>query len=168
MTITDASAVAVNIPTPAMTSFFGLAGASICMILSCLGSAYGMSKAGVAVTSIGINHPEKIVKSLIPVVMAGMLGIYGVLIAIILITTKGIPFSPLLTYPSSLPVTLYDRIEFQGILWFCGSLAVGFTALASGVAIGLVGDSGATQIEALSLSLPSSLSSTLLFVCVCL
>lgn len=86
--------------THAMTSFFSLAGAFFCMVMASVGSAYGMSKAGVAVTSIGILHPEKIVKSLIPVVMAGMLGIYGVLISIIIVTSKGIIF--LLSYSSIL------------------------------------------------------------------
>jgi V-type H+-transporting ATPase proteolipid subunit len=102
MTITEAHTAAptapVITPTPAMTSFFGLGGAALCMILASLGSAIGMAKAGVAVTSIGILHPEKIVKSLIPVVMAGMLGIYGVLIAIIVITSKGITYL-LFLYP---------------------------------------------------------------------
>jgi len=114
-------------PTPAMTSFFGLGGAAICMILASLGSAYGMAKAGVAVTSIGILHPDKIVKSLIPVVMAGMLGIYGVLIAIVLITSK---------------IRVTGQTEFQGVFWFCGSIGVGLTSLVAGLAIGLVGDSG--------------------------
>lgn len=88
--VASVMAVAPLEPTPAMATFFGLGGAFFCMVLASLGSAYGMSKAGVAVTSIGILHQEKIVKSLIPVVMAGMLGIYGVLVSIIVVTSKGI------------------------------------------------------------------------------
>jgi len=116
-----------TVPTPAMASFFGLGGAALCMILASLGSAYGMAKAGAAVTSIGILHPEKIVRSLIPVVMAGMLGIYGVLIAIIVITSK---------------VKSDNVTEFQAIAYFLGSLAVGLTSLCAGWAIGVVGDAG--------------------------
>jgi V-type H+-transporting ATPase proteolipid subunit len=58
------------------------------LVFTAIGSAYGMAKSGVAVTAIGIMHHDKLMKSLIPVIMAGMIGIYGVLIAIVLTTTK--------------------------------------------------------------------------------
>lgn len=57
------------------------------------GSAYGTAKAGVGIASIGVLKPELIYKSLIPVIMAGILGIYGLIIGIILIG-KGKPNSP--------------------------------------------------------------------------
>jgi len=101
------------------------------LVFSAIGSAYGMAKAGVAVTSIGIIHPDKLMKSLIPVIMAGMIGIYGVLIAIVLTTTK---------LKSGLDGEMLS--DFSGIVCFAGGLACGLSGLAAGIAIGVVGDSG--------------------------
>jgi len=39
----------------------------------------------VGIASVGIYRPEILMKSLIPVVMAGILGIYGMIVAVILI-----------------------------------------------------------------------------------
>jgi V-type H+-transporting ATPase proteolipid subunit len=54
-----------------------------------LGAAYGTSKAGTGISSISIWRPNVVMKSLIPVVMAGILGIYGMIVAVI-ISQKGI------------------------------------------------------------------------------
>jgi len=115
-------------PTTNFAAFMGTMGMVASLAFACIGSAYGMAKAGVAVCSIGINNPDKLMKSLIPVIMAGMIGIYGVLISIILVSTK-IPTKP--NYP-----------DFQGILGLGGGLACGLSGLAAGIAIGVVGDSG--------------------------
>lgn len=53
-----------------------------------IGAAYGTAKAGVGVASIAINRPELIMKSIIPVIMAGMVGIYGLIIAVFLSTNS--------------------------------------------------------------------------------
>lgn len=57
-------------------SFFGFAGAASALIFSNLGAAYGTAKAGVGVASMGVMKPELVMRSIIPVVMAGVLGIY--------------------------------------------------------------------------------------------
>jgi len=49
-----------------------------------IGAAYGTAKSGVGISSIGVLKPELIMKSIIPVVMAGILGIYGMIVAVIL------------------------------------------------------------------------------------
>ena len=49
-----------------------------------LGAAYGTAKSGVGVSSMGVMKPDLIMKSIIPVVMAGVLGIYGLIVAVIL------------------------------------------------------------------------------------
>lgn len=51
-----------------------------------LGAAYGTAKSGVGISSMGVLKPELIFKSIIPVVMAGILGIYGLIVCIILQT----------------------------------------------------------------------------------
>lgn len=50
-----------------------------------MGAAYGTAKAGAGIASMGVLKPELIMKSLIPVVMAGILGIYGMIVSVILI-----------------------------------------------------------------------------------
>ena len=49
-----------------------------------LGAAYGTAKSGVGVSSMGVMKPDLVMKSIIPVVMAGVLGIYGLIVAVIL------------------------------------------------------------------------------------
>lgn len=51
-----------------------------------IGSAYGTMKASVGICSTGVNKPTLILKSLVPVIMAGILGVYGLIVAVILIT----------------------------------------------------------------------------------
>jgi ATP synthase proteolipid subunit len=47
-----------------------------------MGAAYGTAKSGVAVAFMGVMLPELVMKSIVPVIMAGVLGIYGLIIAI--------------------------------------------------------------------------------------
>ena len=52
-------------------------------IFSCsagFGAAYGTAKAGVGIASMGVLRPELVMKSIVPIVMAGVLGIYGLII----------------------------------------------------------------------------------------
>lgn len=50
-----------------------------------LGAAYGTARSGVAIGSIGVLKPDLVMKSIIPVIMAGILGIYGMIVAVILL-----------------------------------------------------------------------------------
>ena len=49
------------------------------------GAAYGTAKSGIGISTMGVLKPDLIVKSVVPVVMAGILGIYGLIIAVILL-----------------------------------------------------------------------------------
>ena len=49
-----------------------------------LGAAYGTAKSGVGIASMGVLKPELIFKSIVPIIMAGILGIYGLIVAVIL------------------------------------------------------------------------------------
>ena len=49
-----------------------------------MGAAYGTAKSGVGISSMGVLKPELIFKSIVPVIMAGILGIYGLIVAVIL------------------------------------------------------------------------------------
>ena len=43
-------------------------------------------KASVGICSVAINSPAVILKSIVPVIMAGILGVYGLIVGVILIT----------------------------------------------------------------------------------
>ena len=75
---------------------------------------------------MGVLKPDLIVKSLIPIIMAGILGIYGLIIAVIIVGS---------TDYSSLTM-------FTGFKQFASGICCGFSALAAGLAIGIVGDGG--------------------------
>ena len=78
-----------------------------------------------------IQEPELIMKSLIPVVMSGILAIYGLVVAVLISGN----ISPTEEY------TLYNGAMHLG----CG-LCVGFACLSSGYAIGIVGDVGVRKV----------------------
>jgi V-type H+-transporting ATPase 16kDa proteolipid subunit len=50
-----------------------------------MGAAYGTAKAGVGIMKSGVIVPELIWKNLIPIIMAGVNGIYGLITAIIIL-----------------------------------------------------------------------------------
>ena len=53
----------------------GYIGAASCMILANFGSAWGTWKAGLGVCKMGIDYPKGVIKNIVPIVMAGVLGI---------------------------------------------------------------------------------------------
>lgn len=53
-------------------------------LITDLGAAFGTAKSGVGVCSVGVMRPDLIMKSILPVVMAGVLGIYGIIMSIII------------------------------------------------------------------------------------
>lgn len=62
------------------------------MILASWGSAWGTWRAGLGVCQMGIDHPKGVIKNIVPIVMAGVLGIYGLIVSVIItqsITSPG-------------------------------------------------------------------------------
>ena len=57
-----------------------------------LGAAYGTAKSGVGIASMGVLKPELIFKSIVPIIMAGILGIYGLIISVILSSKSKLVF----------------------------------------------------------------------------
>jgi V-type H+-transporting ATPase proteolipid subunit len=45
------------------------------MILANFGSAWGTWKAGLGVCKMGVDYPKGVIKNIVPIVMAGVLGI---------------------------------------------------------------------------------------------
>jgi V-type H+-transporting ATPase proteolipid subunit len=59
-------------------------GVASALVFCNLGASYGTAKSGVGIASLGVIDGSKIYKALIPIIMAGILGIYGVIVAAIL------------------------------------------------------------------------------------
>ena len=75
--------------------------------------------------SMGVLKPDLVMRSIIPVVMAGILGIYGVIVSVIL--NQGIG----------------EEYTFKkAYAHLAAGLCVGVSSLAAGLAIGIVGDAG--------------------------
>ena len=66
-------------------AFFGFMGVACALVFANLGAAYGTAKSGVGICSMGVLKPDLIIRAVIPVVMAGILGIYGLIVSVILI-----------------------------------------------------------------------------------
>jgi len=96
------------------------------MVFSTVGAALGTSKAGIGIAGIGTFKPELIMKSLIPVVMSGIIAVYGLVVSVLIAGS----LSPRVDYPL-----------FAGFVHLGAGLACGLTGLAAGYAIGFVGDS---------------------------
>jgi V-type H+-transporting ATPase proteolipid subunit len=104
--------------------FFGMLGAAAALSLSNVGAAYGTAKSGVAVAHLGMIHPNRVMRGLVPVVMAGILGIYGLIVAVII----------------SNNIKSDGYTLFAGFLHLAAGCAAGMASLASGYAIGVIGD----------------------------
>jgi len=111
---------------PTYVAFFGVMGATSAMVFSALGAAYGTAKSGTGIAAMAVMRPQLIMKSIIPVVMAGIIAIYGLVVAVLI--TNGLKNEGYKMFKS-----------------FCdlgAGLSVGLSGLAAGFAIGIVGDSG--------------------------
>lgn len=53
-------------------------------LLLALGAAYGTAKSGCGISAMAVMRPEFIMKSVIPVVMAGIIAIYGLVVAVLI------------------------------------------------------------------------------------
>ncbi|KAG1772277.1 ATP synthase subunit C-domain-containing protein [Suillus bovinus] len=111
---------------PPYAPFFGFAGVASAMIFSTVGAAFGTAKAGIGIAGLGTFKPELIMKSLVPVVMAGIIAVYGLVVSVLiagnLTPSKGYPLA-------------------AGFIHLGAGISCGMTGIAAGYAIGLVGDS---------------------------
>jgi V-type H+-transporting ATPase proteolipid subunit len=105
-----------------------------------IGSAYGTAKAGVGIMAMGVRSPELLMKNIIPVVMAGVLGIYGLIVAVIL--------NGKMVKPDAYGYSTYS--QFNGYAHLAAGLCAGFCSLASGLAIGISADAGTRAVGAQS------------------
>lgn len=69
---------------PPFAPFLGFAGVFFAMAFSSLGSAIGTAKSGIGIAGVGVYKPELIMKSLIPVVMSGIIAVYGLVVSVLI------------------------------------------------------------------------------------
>merc|ERR1719456_881397 len=69
---------------PTSAPFFGFMGVTSALVFANIGAAYGTAKSGVGISSMGVMNPGLVMRNIIPVVMAGVLGIYGLIVAVII------------------------------------------------------------------------------------
>jgi len=121
---------------PSWALSVGYLGVASAMVLSNWGSAWGTWKAGVSLVHTGIRHPGSVMKNVIPVVMAGVIGIYGLIVSVIL--AQNIPT------PSNERVNSYSI--YSGMAHLAAGLCCGISGLAAGGCIGIVGDHGVRSV----------------------
>merc|ERR1711874_453626 len=63
--------------------FFGYMGIAAALIGGNLGAAYGTAKSGVSICFVASKRMDLLFKSIIPVIMAGILGIYGLIVSVL-------------------------------------------------------------------------------------
>jgi len=117
---------------PSWAPFFGYAGAASCIILANWGSAWGTWKAGLGVCNMGVNYSKGVIKNIVPIVMAGVLGIYGLIVSVII--------SQAVNAPSNNGKTQYS--VYNGWSHLAAGLCCGLSCLVAGGTIGVIGDCG--------------------------
>lgn len=111
---------------PAYTPFLGCLGILCGVVLACAGSAVGTAKCGIGLCSASMINKSTIVRALIAPIMAGIIGIYGLVFAIVIL----------------------DSIKSEGYhllsAWshLGGGISVGVCGLSAGVTIGIAGQYG--------------------------
>merc|ERR1711897_18901 len=116
-------------PCDPSSAFFGFMGVTSALVFANIGAAYGTAKSGVGISSMGV------MRNIIPVVMAGVLGIYGLIVAVIIQGSIDSPQNGMSKY------SLYT-----GFAHLAAGLCCGLSGLAAGMAIGIVGDAGVRAV----------------------
>lgn len=90
---------------------------------------------------MGVLRPDLLIKCVVPVIMAGIIAIYGLVVSVLISGDSKFSFNTInrvidpLTVKS--PMSLY-----AGFIQLGAGLSVGLAGLAAGFAIGIVGDAG--------------------------
>ena len=125
---------------PPYAPALGFIGAACALVFSNLGAAIGTGKAGIALSATGVARPDLTFKNIIPVVMAGVLGIYGLIVAVIIATGVAAFSSGSGTYS--------DYTLYTGFSHLAGGLTVGLCSLSCGICVGVAGDAGIRSVAA--------------------
>ncbi|KAH8283538.1 hypothetical protein KR018_005041 [Drosophila ironensis] len=116
---------------PPYGPFYGAMGVAFAMTFTSIGAAYGTAVSGAGIANTAVMRPELVMKSIIPVVMAGIVAIYGLVVSVLL--------------SGDLDKSTNYSLR-KGYVHLAAGLAVGFSGLAAGYAVGEVGDVGVRHI----------------------
>lgn len=116
------------IEDPVAWGFWGWGGAALALTLANIGSAYGTAKSGMGIASMAVTRPHLAFKAIVPVIMAGILSIYGLIISVLI--SQSVKIEEEKAGPGPAAKAL------------CAGLVCGLSQMASGYAIGLVGEQG--------------------------
>ena len=111
---------------PVYSPFFGSMGITAAIVFTVFGGAYGTAKSSVGISSVGVMKPEFIMKSVTPVIFAGIIGLYGLIICIMLFMN----------------ITGDEYTLHRAFLDLGSGLTCGLCGLAAGMSIGISGDCG--------------------------
>ena len=117
--------------------FFAYIGIASALVFANLVASYGTAKSAVGISSLAVIEPGKIFQGLIPIIMAGILGIYGIIISSLL----------------SQDCKSAASGNGNGFAILGAGLCCGLSALASGLAIGVAGDADVRECELMVLLL---------------
>ena len=99
-------------------------GVAAALVFSNIGAAYGTAKSSIGIANLGVVSPNMIFLALIPIIMAGILGIYGLIVGVLMAAKS-------------------DKAEPKsGFANLGAGLCCGLSSLASGLAIGVAGEAG--------------------------
>lgn len=107
-------------------------GAAFCIIFANWGAAWGTWKSGMGLCKMAVGYPGGIVKNLIAIIMAGVLGIYGLIVAIII--------GGSVSSPTDNGYNAYS--QYTGWAHLAAGLCCGLCCLAAGGATGIAGEVG--------------------------
>lgn len=113
---------------PPSAAFFAMMGAMFSLVFSNMGAAFGTWKSSVgmcAMAMMKMTGPEQVMRAMLPVIMAGVSGIYGLIISVIIGNNVRETMS-----------------TFNGYAMLCGGLVCGLSNLAAGMAQGIAGEPG--------------------------
>ena len=113
-------------------TFWSWGGAALALTLANVGSAYGTMKSGMGIASMAVTRPHLAFKSIVPVIMAGILSIYGLIISVLI--SQSVKTDDDKAGPAFAAKAL------------CAGLVCGLSQVAAGYAIGLVGERGVISL----------------------